>query len=299
MKRVLFFVENGWAFGSLHHGLCKELFKKNIYCNVLDWSQDYTLEDFRLLNELYDTFVTIPNMAYLLLNKNIPAEKIIIVAHEQTDLYYTSQVFGVDFFDQFKKFGGISPIIRDTSKKIGITKEMTLVTNGVHFNNFYRPVKDNLKVVGYGGAKHSSNYFGVDRKRGHLVEMIVEGVDNISFLNHKFYNYLCMPSYYEQIDCLIVSSLEDAGGLPALEAAASGVLVMSTSVGYFEKHGPKGGGIVLPMDEVNFVEQGIVFLEYFRDNSKAYTEKCREIQEYAKNNYDWSVVIDTWVNLLT
>ena len=49
----------------------------------------------------------------------------------------------------------------------------------MHFDNFYLPIKNSLEVVGYGGAKYVDTYFGVDRKRGHLVERCVQETEGL------------------------------------------------------------------------------------------------------------------------
>jgi len=300
MKKILFFFENNWAFGSIHHALCKELYKHGIYANVLDWSQNYTSEEINFLKTIYDVFVTLPNTASTLLYTfGIEPQKIIIVAHEQTDILFTHRDHGADYFQQFLKYGVISNAIKSKSKEVGIIREPDIVNCGIHFDNFYRPIREQLKIVGYGGAKCTPNFYGLDRKRGHLVEQCVNETPDINLLNHKFYRYMCMPAYYEKIDCLIVSSYEDAGGLPAMEAAASGCLVISTPVGYFEYHGPRGGGITVPINENDFVNQTKQHLEFYKNNISAYKEKCEQIQQYARDNYDWSNKIENWVNFLT
>jgi glycosyltransferase involved in cell wall biosynthesis len=300
MKNVLFFFENQWAFGAIHKALCKELFKYNIYANILDWRKQYTLEEIDFLNKRYDYFVTLPNAAEILLyTYKIDPKKIIIIAHEQTDILFTLNKFDAQYFDQFYKYCVISEILKIKSKEFGIEREPIIVKTGVHFDHFYFPINNNLRLVGYGGAKLADNFYGVDRKRGYLVEKCVNAIQGISLYEHKFYNHLCMPAYYHQIDCLIMSSLEDAGGLPTLEAAAAGKLVIGTPVGYFEEHGQKGGGILVPLEENAFIEHTKKHLEYYRDNSKAYKEKCQQIQQYAKDHYDWSLRIYDWVNILS
>jgi len=42
MKKILFFIEDNWAFGSIHNALCKELYKYDIYSNLLNWKVSYT-----------------------------------------------------------------------------------------------------------------------------------------------------------------------------------------------------------------------------------------------------------------
>lgn len=300
MKNVLFFVENGWAFGAIHHALNKELFKYNIYGNLLDWCKQYTQEEIDLLNDRYDVFVTLPNTAETLLQTyQIDPQKIIITAHEQTDILITINKYGTQFFDQFKEYTVISKILKTKSKEFGIQREPKITKTGIHFEHFYFPINESLRVVGYGGAKFSHNYFGVDRKRGRLVETCVQETEGLILREHKFYNYLCMPGYYKHIDCLIMSSIEDAGGLPTMEAAAAGRLVIGTPVGYFEDSGPKGGGLVVPLDEELFVKQTKEHLAFYRDNPLEYKNKCKEIQQYARDHYDWSHRIDNWIKLFT
>ena len=54
VKKILFYTENRWAFGSIHYGLCKELYKNGIHADVLDWSKPYTWEEFNFLNKNYE-----------------------------------------------------------------------------------------------------------------------------------------------------------------------------------------------------------------------------------------------------
>ncbi len=299
MKRVLFFIENGWAFGTIHHGLCKELYKHNIYANLLDWSVQYTSEEISFLNSTYDIFVTIPNMADVLIqNYHINPNKIILIAHEQTDILITLQRNGKEYFKQFKEYGVISKILKDKSKEVGIEIEPKIVKTAIHFDHLYAPVSQQLTTVGYGGAKFAHNFYGVDRKRGHLVEECVSRVKGLSLRPHKFYNHLCVPAYYKEIDCLVMSSLEDAGGLPTMEAAAAGRLVIGTPVGYFETCGPEGGGVVVPINEQDFVTETTNHLNFYKDNPKEYIEKCEQIQQYARDHYDWSVRISDWLNII-
>ena len=300
MKKVLFYTQNRWAFGSLHHGLCKELYKYNIYANLLDWDVDYTSEEFELLNNTYDLFVAHPESCLRLhYNCKVPLNKIVAIAHEQWDILLAKKESGVDFYSELYSYAVISKIVSDKSLEIGISVVPKFVKYGIHFDLFCDPVHDSLRNVGYGGAKESFNFYGVDRKRGHLVEKVVSSVEDLNLVSHKFYNYMCMPAYYNKIDALIMSSSEDAGGLPAMEAAAAGKLIIGTPVGYFEENGKHGGGILVPLDELGFLNETRKHLIYYRDNPKEYKEKCEEIQNYARENYDWSKTINSWVELLS
>lgn len=299
MKKILFFIYHEWAFGSLHYSLIKELYKHNIYADLLTWTKSYTIEEFKLLNENYDLIVTTPDAAYIVHTQyNIPLNKIIAIAHEQWDLYIANKNHKLDFLKEVKQFSVISKILIETSKNLGIKRVPKITPAGICFNNFYKSINNKeMKYIGYAGAKQSLNFFGIDRKRGFLVENIIKNIKDLELINHNNYTFMCMPSYYNKLDCIIVSSTEDAGGMPSMEAAAAGKLVISTPVGYFEHHGPKGGGITVPLEEENFIKKTTEELIFYKENKKEYINKCKEIQDYARQNYDWSCVIQHWLDL--
>ena len=300
MKKVLFYTENGWAFGSIHHGLCKELYKYNIYANLLDWTATYTSEEFELLNTTYDLFVTNPEAVLRLhYNYGIPLNKIITIAHGQWDILLAKKEANMDFYPELHSYAVISQVLKNKSIEFNISVTPKVVKVGIHFDLFYQPIKNSLKNIGYGGAKETVNFFGEEIKRGHLVEKVISGIEDLNLVSHKFYNHLCMPAYYNKIDALIMSSLEEAGGLPAMEAAAAGKLVIGTPVGYFEENGKYGGGVLVPLDELGFLNETRKNLMYYKDNPKEYKEKCEEIQYYAREHYDWSKTIHSWVELFS
>ena len=285
MKRVLFFFEDKWAFGAIHKALCKELYQHGIYANILDWNTNLSMNEFGLLNRVYDIFVTLPNVASYLLRAGIPFDKIVVVAHEQRDLYEAHQQQGLDFLNEVKQFAVISSVLKIKSA-------------GIHFDLFYSDTHSELKNVGYAGAKTGRNFVGAEIKRGHLAEQAVDGVAGLKLVNHAFYYHLCMPSFYKNIDCVIQPSLEEAGGLATMEGAAAGRLIIGTPVGYLGENGDRGAGILVPLDEAGFVQKTIEYLAYYRDNPTEYRHTCESIQQFARENYDWSVVIKNWVELL-
>jgi glycosyltransferase involved in cell wall biosynthesis len=298
MKKILFYTENNWAFGSIHNALCKELYNYGIYSNLLDWKLEYTKKEFDLLNEKYDFFVTMPPAVLTLhYNYGIPLEKIIAVAHGQWDILLAKQQADIDFYPRLHKFSVISQVLKGKCNEWNISVDPVISKIGVHFNLFYSKPSNSLKRVGYGGANEINNFFGQEIKRPKLIEESVKRVDGIELVKHEFYNYMCMPSYYKSIDCVIMSSIEEAGGLPMMEGAAAGKLCMGTPVGYFEENAKNGAGILLPTEENSFVLETEQILKYYKNNSEEYYRKCLDIQEYARYNYDWSKVIHQWVEL--
>lgn len=298
MKRILFFTQNRWAFGSIHHGLAKEMWKHGHYANLLDWTIGYTVEEFRLMRDSYDVFVTMPDAVLSLHYKyGVELERIVTVAHGQWDILLAKQQADQDFYPKLKGFGVISQILKRKCEEWRISRIPDVVELGIHTSVYSGSIPDKLKVVGYGGGGETRNWFGQEIKRPKLVERVVEAA-GLELKKHQFYNHLAMPGYYRRVDAVVMSSVEEAGGLPMMECAAAGRLPIGTPVGYFEDNAKKGGGVLVPLDEEEFLETTKLILNDFKNDPRAYRQKCERVREYAIQNYDWSVKIGDWINLL-
>jgi glycosyltransferase involved in cell wall biosynthesis len=296
--RVAFYTYPEWAFGAIHSALCKELYKYGVLANIIDWNWQFSDQERADLEKQYDIFVTAPGNAISLLRAifNVPYEKIIGVAHGRYDLEYgLSQ--GNDF-DKLRKFAGVSPDLKEYSKQLGISRDMLVVRNGIHFDYFYQESARKLATIGYGGAFRYEDFKRTqDIKRGYLAQKVAETL-NLPFVPSPKQTYLTMPQYYSQVDAVMVSSCQESCALPLMEAAAAGRLPISTRVGvardfeYFP-------GIVLPMEEEGYVAEAVDSLSHLLVNEKEFEAKCRNAQEFAKENYDWSKVIEPWLNLLS
>lgn len=299
MRKVCFYtLANKWAFATIHRGLEKELYKHGIIANSLDWTIPYSQDEFSLMNDTYDLFVTNPEAVVHLYNNGIPLEKIATVAHGQWDMLLARRECGVNFYNSLYRFGVVSNILKNKAAEFQISREPDVLTMGIHFDMFYKKPSKTLGRIGYAGAREVKNFFGNEIKRGHLVKEVVER-SPVGLIEHGFYNWMCMPAYYNSVDAIVVSSTEESAGLPSMEAAAAGRLVLSTPVGYFEENGPRGGGIVLPLEAEAFKNSLAENIIRFSSDSEAYNKKCLEIQEFARENYDWSRHIESWVNFLT
>lgn len=295
--RVLFYTQNRWAFGSIHHGLIKELYKHGIYGNLIDWTKNYSEEEFKYLNSIYDLFVTMPE-AVMSLHQTykIPLNKIVAVAHGQWDLLLAKETWGTDFYSQIYNFGVVSEILKTKSQEFGIQTIPKIVELGLHTKVYQCEPSQELKTVGYGGLKETKNYFGEEIKRGWMVETALQNLD-VNFKFNYELNHLCMPGYYQTIDCLVVSSSEESAGLPAMEAALAGRLVLGTPVGYFERNAKNGGGILLPLEPEQFMQKLKEYITFYKNNPEEYKQRCKQIQTYAQENYKWENKIDNWIKL--
>lgn len=299
MKKVLFYTQNRWAFGSIHYGLCKELYKHNIYANVLDEDSQYSKIEIDFLFKTYDLIVTNPDkVLHLHYNYNIPLKRIVAIAHGQWDILLAKHNASIDFYPELYSFGVISNFLKEKCIEWEISKTPNVVETGIHFDLFYTPPSQELKIVGYGGIKQTYNFFKQEIKRGYLVEEVCQHIPDIVLKQTESINFLCMPGYYQSVDSVVMSSIEEGGGLPVMEAAAAGRLVLGTPVGYFEEHALKGGGILLPIEETNFKQQLYNQLLYYKSSPTEYRDKCLQIQQYAKDNYDWSKKIKMWLEIL-
>jgi glycosyltransferase involved in cell wall biosynthesis len=110
------------------------------------------------------------------------------------------------------------------------------------------------------------------------------------------FHFLAMPQYYQQVDAVLVTSLNEGFGLPAVEAAAAGRLVISTNVGGFPDLATRGGGIVAPLDANEYKSFVIERLLYYKEHPGSYMETCKKIQDAAKG-FDWNYTIDDWIEL--
>jgi len=299
MKRIAFFTYNEWAFGSIHKALIKELYKNGIDSNIIDWNISYSREEFNAFMDTYDVFVTVPgNAITALLSYGVPYSSIIAIAHGRYDIQ-----FGIsegNDFNALRAYGGVSLDLSHFSQQNGINKEFYVVRNGINFNEFYRPVAEQLNVIGYSGVIEKDNPHSniKDWKRGYLVQDIASKTDTKLLLPSKR-SHLAMSAYYKDIDCLMVSSTEqESCGLPLLEAAAAGRLPISTLTG-INRDFDKPTGIILPMEEERYLSGGINSINLLKENPHLFNQLCTNAQEFARMHYDWSIVIGNWITLLS
>ena len=106
-----------------------------------------------------------------------------------------------------------------------------------------------------------------------------------------------MPDFYGKVDCVMVSSVYESCSLPLLESAAAGRLPMSTNVGITENL-PNTPGFLLPMEADHYVEKGTAMVTVLKDSPALFHSKCKEAQEYAREYYDWSKVVENWAKLI-
>lgn len=290
---IIFYTQNQWAFGQIHHALIKRFYAHGIYSHLLDFYQNHSQLEFDLLKRKFDTFVTTPESVIRLTAYGVEPERIVTIAHAERDVVGGAQNSGSWVFDRVKAYAVINPSLIEVSKKAGITREPVVVRNGLDFDHFYSPVSKGLKVVGYAGASHHPMSDNTDCKRAYLVPRVLNNM-GLKYYKHPSVNHLCMAGYYETVDAILVTSNYEACGLPALEAAAAGRLVIAPTVGYFDGN----GGVLCRTPDEEFVFDARLAILKHR-NPKVYIETCERAQQYARDNYDWSKTINAWLALFS
>ena len=198
---------------------------------------------------------------------------------------------------KLKGLGAITPQVLDYTKEKGVTRDVNIVRNGIHFDFFYQPPAESLNVLGYAGTFNA----GFGEKNWKRSDIAIE-IQNKLKMNYMFrndyVNYNCMPYYYSKVDCVLVTSTDyEACGLPIMEAAASGRLPISSSIGIL-KDLPDNPIPVVASNREGFIREAIQEILTLTHDKELFKKKCIECQDYARETYDWSVVIDDWIKLI-
>lgn len=301
MKKVVFFFESEWAFGSIHYELFKHLFAQGYNCHLLSWDRQCTKEEILELDGHIDFWVSCTqgyrHLAYGL--GVVKPERVVIIAHSIMDINEFVHQFGYDDFYRFLNYGAVSEYVRNHSINAGITRVPLVCPLGINYHTFYTEPSKELKTIGYAGSMNGMHFgLGRDIKRGYLVEEVARrtGLEfRIAQTYHR--SFITMSGFYKNVDCIIMASTEEGAGLPVLEAGAAGKLVLGTPVGHWPVRIAGKGGITLPLPEEEFLNKCVETLTYYKNNPLEYRNRCLQIQEHAKS-YDWSNYIEAWLEVL-
>jgi Glycosyl transferases group 1 len=284
-----------WAFGTIHNGLAEALRKKGWAVTIKDWCQLYPVSEFVAEANRHDRVMTICDGAITLVQTyGIPREKIIVVAHAEVDI----QTLGA--FDRsfhcYAGYGVVSDSLACSSLALGVTRTPTVVRLGLDVKKFKRPIAKELKTVGYAARMERKTPSGVEQKRGALAKACVEEA-GLVFKATENTSMEAMPGFYGSVDALLMPSLQEGAGLPPIEAAAAGRLVVGTPVGHWPRLAYEGLGILAPLNEAAFKAFTVEKLRYYKANPAAYRRMCALIQKAAAGR-DWSVVVCDWIKFL-
>ena len=228
--RVAIWSERGWSIGRIHNAVVKYL-ENDFDFEYFDWSKDCSKlwknwDDYDVI--LGTTAITFHQVEVGYISE-IPEKmkkKLFAVMHaEVVDVdQFKEQILYRD--EGTVKYGGISPSV---SRIIG--SNPYTVPTGVDTTHFYK-VRDINEINTIGQVSHPNKYKEyMDIKRPHWLSQIAEksGTQFKHVYGHSMEKTI---ELYEGIDMLVVTSSTEGGGLSILEAAAMGIPVISTKVGF-------------------------------------------------------------------
>jgi hypothetical protein len=295
MKQIVFFTEPEWAFGTIHYELIKYLFCHGINATVMSWDKQYTLQEVAELSDKIDYFVATPYGVAILIDRyRVTPERCIAVAHARMDIECL-MTFLPEYRSRLAGYAVVSDWLKQQSAELGVERVPSVAPIGINYNSFFARPSRELRTVGYAGAINPDN---IHRhiKRPWLVESATQAADLPFKPAHGYHNsWVTMPGYYKTVDCVVVASTEEGAGLPALEAAAAGRLVISTPVGIWLARAGDSGHTV-PIEETEFLKATVDWLNYYKNSPDDYQIKCLETQQHARR-YDWGNVIHHWIEL--
>jgi hypothetical protein len=298
--RLLFFGYRARSHGRVYYDLCKQLYDRGYIADVMDWKADHT-DHIAKLTSYYDLFMTsLDGVSVLADRYKIPYEKIIALSHGDYDIPILIDEKGLEPFSKVAAYGVVSPSLLCSSLNLGVTRIPAVVPIGIDFDEFQAEIPEQLTTVGYASTISVISKFGVELKREHLARECAEeaGLDyRRSVSTESYLWFVYMPEFYKTVDAVLIPSLQEGAGLPAMEAAAAGRLVISTPTGHFPLKAAQGGGIIAPIDAGKFKTFAAAKLRYYKDNPVAYRDKCQEIQ-LAARQFDWRYAIDEWIELI-
>jgi glycosyltransferase involved in cell wall biosynthesis len=290
--KTLIYCDTSWSLGQLYSAVAPRL-----GADLVDWSKRYPPEFF----QQYGRILTLagPGSSVLVDSCGVPREKIIVVAHADEDLIKMFRHDGDDGVRKYAGFGVVSDTLACVSLSLGLVRVPTVMRQGISCADYACEPAKRLRTVGYAAVMSRANAFGVEIKRGELVRKVVEGL-GLRFEPATARGLLTraqMPGYYQSVDAVVMSSLQEGGAMPPYEAAAAGRLVVGTPAGDFPRLALEGMGVLGPLNDEPFAEFLVETLDFYRANRRGFQLKCFSIQEASKGR-DWSVVAGDWVRFV-
>ena len=297
--KILIYGYTKWSHGRVYYDLCKHLHRRGYIVNILDWqvSQAGHMAE---LAPYYDLFMTsVDGVGSLVDIYGVPYDRIVAISHHELDIRMLIERKGIDVFDKFAAYGVVSEFLYSASLMRGVARAPMVASLGINYADFHSDISERLQTVGYASSMSVKTY-GIEWKRGDLAEAAAREAGlafKVAGWTGNQISFHDMPEFYRSVDAVLVSSLSKSGPLPILEAAAAGRLVIGTPVGHFPLKANQGGGILAPMEPEKYKAFTATTLRYYKDNPAAYIDKCRAIQDAARQ-FDWKYAIGDWIELI-
>jgi glycosyltransferase involved in cell wall biosynthesis len=300
--KILIFGYPAWSHGRLFYDLSKNLYKRSHIVDIINWQVNHAAYIVELLAYYDLVLCSLDGISILIDIYGVPPEQIIALSQHEMDMRILISQKGVEIFEKFAGYGVVGYQLYDASAIFGISRRPMVAQHGVAFSEFYAEVPTRLTTVGYASSFSQQTIYGVEIKRGEVAEAAARDAglefkmagsgstaDQVSFHD--------MPDFYKTVDAVLITSVTEGAPLPVKEGAAAGRLVISTPVGDFPLRAYQGAGIIAPIEAEKYRKFTAETLRYYKDNPEVLAEKCRRIQEAARQ-FDWQHMIGDWVDLI-
>ncbi|RSL28966.1 glycosyltransferase family 1 protein [Salibacterium salarium] len=201
-----------------------------------------------------------------------------------------------------KQFGANNPKLAQEVKKLTPDKNVNYIRQFVDTDRFHptpKQKKGNKKEIVIGWAGNNTRSV---KNHTTLYQPIVKNLQkdsNITFVEANRSSRVPlkdMPAFYNSLDLLLITSSNEGGPNPALEANACGVPVLSTNVGFVKKiTSPNGKFLILDSDRPDDFIKKIKFL---KENHDVLQKLKREARENIISHWTVEKTIDDWLHTL-
>jgi hypothetical protein len=299
MVKILFFVENNWAFGKIHNELIKVLYPE-IYCDIIDWRASFSKESIDLLNQKYDYFLTTTHgVNGLNLFYNISHSKIITLIHSKLEI--KEEIFKIlndkvrdnplSWLSSLASFASVSEALVNNCREYGISQDIPVLPIGCFTNNYKKNKNNKITNIMYCGAMGQPC---LDNKRPHLIEEVCKRTGTNFHAVHDL-NFLCMEEVYHKYDLLMFASFSE--GLPtvAIEAIASHVPVLGTNTGIMGDIAKASAGFICPFEENEYIDFCVNKINELNSDTDKY-HRLKKRAELLSYKYDWNMIKPIWID---
>lgn len=202
----------------------------------------------------------------------------------------------IKLLNKFKRVNVVSKRLFSTFSSSGVEK-VFYTPNGVD-TELFTPKEINYNndfVVGYSGSKAHDWRKGVTK----FIQPAADKAGVKTYLamlkDNKYVSFKNMPDFYKKLDCYICASSSEGFSLSVLEAAATGLPIISTRVSGCDELIKDGYDGFLVDRNIDSIYDKIIFLKKNVDKRK---EISINISNKICKEYSWAIKVNNWIDFI-